>query len=44
MKGWPQGLISFTPGFSPVEKHMSLRNRFNGFHSEAVKTVETGII
>jgi len=42
MKVLPRKSFSFTPGFSPVEKHSGLlRNRFNGFHGEAAKTVET---
>jgi hypothetical protein len=31
----PQKSVSFTPGFSPVERAVTLfRNRFNGFHGE----------
>jgi len=37
----PQKSFSFTPGFSPVERHSHLRNRFNGFIENPGKTVET---
>jgi len=43
MSGIDSKLISFTPGFSPVERHFTfVRNRFNGFHSPSSgKPLET---
>ena len=36
MSGFASKLVSFTPGFSPVERHFTfVRNRFNGFHSQS---------
>jgi hypothetical protein len=43
MSAFASTLVSFTPSFSPVERHFTfVRNRFNGFHNKKQgKTVET---
>jgi len=36
MNAFASTLFSFTPGFSPVERHFTfVRNRFNGFHNKS---------
>jgi hypothetical protein len=36
MSAFASTLFSFTPGFSPVERHFAfVRNRFNGFHNKS---------
>ena len=38
MSGFASRVVSFTPGFSPVEMHFTfVRNRFNGFHGKSTR-------